>query len=107
MDSTLHSAYLTRGARFYGVILVFGMLISIYTMTHSSKFHIVDEVSIFAVTESLGLRASLDTNAIAWTQWVNSPGEVLGAFGPDGDVYSKKGPAPAFLAAPWYVFLHL
>ena len=56
-----------------------------------------------AVTESVAKRASLDTNAIAWTQWVNSPGEVLGAFGPEGDVFSKKGPAPAFLAVPFYL----
>ncbi len=28
-------------------------------------------------------------------------------FGPEGDVYSKKGPGPAVLAAPWYLLLHL
>ena len=94
-------------ARYYGMVLIFGLLVSIYTMSHSSKFHVVDEVSLFAVTESLGQRQEVDTNAIAWTQWVNSPGEVLGAFGPNGEVYSKKGPAPAFLAVPWYALLHL
>ncbi len=31
--------------------------------------------------------------------------EVLGAFGPTGEVYSKKGPAPAFLAVPWHMLL--
>jgi hypothetical protein len=72
-------------------------------LSNSGRFHIVDEVSLFAVTESLALRGEVDTNAIAWTQWVNSPGEVLGAFGPDGQVFSKKGPAPAFLAVPWYL----
>src|SRR3954447_25719438 len=107
MVSSLQSIYLTRAARWYGVILVFGLLVSVYTMSHSSKFHIVDEVSIFGVTESLGLRGAVDTNSIAWTQWVNSPGKVLGAFGPDGDVFSKKGPAPAFFALPWYALLHL
>src|SRR5215203_4612463 len=106
MVSSLHSAYLTRTARLYGMILVFGLLVSIYTMSHSSKFHIVDEVSLFAVTEAVGLRGAVDTNAIAWTQWVNSPGEVLGEFGPEGDVYSKKGPGPAILAVPWYFLLH-
>ena len=89
------------------MVLVFGLLVGVYTMSHSSKFHIVDEVSLFAVTESLGLRGAVDTNAIAWTQWVNSPGEVLGEFGPEGDVFSKKGPAPAFLAVPWYWLLYL
>ena len=91
-----------RSALFVGLAL-FGLLFSVYTFTNSGKFHIVDETSLFAVTESLGLRGALDTNAIAWTQWVNSPGEVLGAFGTDGQVYSKKGPAPAFLALPWYL----
>ena len=94
-----------RSVRLYGFVIVFSVLVAIYTMSHSSKFHVVDEVSLFSVTESLGQRGSVDTNAIAWTQWVNSPGEVLGAFGADGQVYSKKGPAPAFLAVPWYLLL--
>lgn len=82
------------------------LLVTVYTLTSSGRFHIIDEVSLFAVTESQALRGAVDTNAIAWTQWVNSPGEVLGAFGPDGQVFSKKGPAPAFLAVPWYLLLH-
>ncbi|HXF64467.1 MAG TPA: hypothetical protein VNK95_22745, partial [Caldilineaceae bacterium] len=93
--------------RTYGILALVALLLSVYTLSHSSKFHIVDEVSLFAVTESLVLRGEVDTNAIAWTQWVNSPGEVLGAFGVDDEVYSKKGPAPAFLAAPWYWLLRL
>jgi hypothetical protein len=82
--------------RIFGLLILMALLISVYTLTSSGRFHIVDEVSLFAVTESQALRGAIDTNAIAWTQWVNSAGEVLGAFGPDGDVYSKKGPAPAF-----------
>jgi hypothetical protein len=104
--SASEKAYSTRTARLYGMILVFGLLVTIYTMSHSSKFHIVDEVSLFAVTESIVLRGEVNTNAIAWTQWTNSPGEVLGEFGPEGDVYSKKGPAPAVLAVPWYTLLY-
>jgi hypothetical protein len=91
--------------RFFGFLVLVALLWSIYTLTSAGKFHIVDEVSLFAVTESVATRGSVDTNAIAWTQWVNSPGEVLGAFGPNGEVYSKKGPAPAILAAPWYLLL--
>ena len=83
-----------------GHSILFGLLVSVYTMTSAGKFHIVDEVSLFAVTESLALRGEVDTNAIAWTQWVNSPGEVLGAFGEDGQVYSKKGPAPPLRPCP-------
>ena len=65
-----------------------------YPITGSGRFHIVDEVSLFSVTESVAKRGAFDTNAIAWTQWVNSPGEVLGAFGPEGDDFSKKGGMP-------------
>ncbi len=88
--------------RILGMILLAGLLYSVYTFTNAGRFHIIDEVSIYGVTESVARRGTVDTNAIAWTQWVNSPGEVLGAFGPDGDVYSKKGPAPAFAAVRAY-----
>lgn len=91
--------------RSFGLLVIVALLWSVYVLTSAGKFHIVDEVSLFAVTESLATRGRVDTNAIAWTQWVNSPGEVLGAFGPNGEVYSKKGPAPAVLAAPWYLLL--
>lgn len=91
--------------RLYGAAILGALLFALYILTSAGKFHIVDEVSLFAVTESIALHGNVDTNAIAWTQWVNSPGEVLGAFGQDGEVYSKKGPAPAFLAVPWYLLL--
>jgi hypothetical protein len=93
--------------RRYGIFILIVLLYCVYVFTNSGRTHIVDEVSLFAVTESLGLRGEVDTNAIAWTQWVNSPGEVLGAFGSDGEVYSKKGPGPAFLAVPWYLLLRM
>jgi hypothetical protein len=96
-----------RQIRLFGLLVLMALLVTVYTMTSSGRFHIVDEVSLFAVTESQALRGAIDTNAIAWTQWVNSPGEVLGAFGEEGDVYSKKGPAPAFFAVPWYLLLHI
>ncbi len=95
----------TMSKPLYGAMLLVALLFSIYILTSAGKFHIVDEVSLFAVTESVALHGNVDTNAIGWTQWVNSPGEVLGAFGQEGEVYSKKGPAPAFLAVPWYLLL--
>jgi hypothetical protein len=88
-----------------GYLGLFTLLFSLYVFTNAGRFHIIDEVSLFAVTESLALRGEVNTNAIAWTQWVNSPGEVLGAFGEEGNVYSKKGPVPAFLAVLWYLLL--
>ncbi len=89
-----------RGAALWAL---FALLAAVYLVTGSGRFHIVDEVSLFAVTESVAKRGAFDTNAIVWTQWVNSPGEVLGAFGPEGDDFSKKGPAPALLAVPFYL----
>lgn len=91
--------------RRYGLRLLITLLVLVYTFTNAGRFHIIDEVSLFALTESVAQRGAVDTNAIAWTQWVNSPGEVLGEFGPDGQVFSKKGPAPALLAVPWYWLL--
>jgi hypothetical protein len=95
-----------RQIRMYGILILVAFLTTVYVLSSSGRFHIIDEVSMYTVTESLALRAEVDTNAIAWTQWVNSPGEVLGAFGPDGQVFSKKGPALSFLAVPWYLLLH-
>ncbi|HIQ06450.1 MAG TPA: hypothetical protein EYH31_12330 [Anaerolineae bacterium] len=76
------------------------LLFLVYLLSGSGGFHIVDEVSLYAVTENLVRRGALDTNAIAWAQWVNSPAEVLGTWGVDGNVYSKKGVAPVLLAVP-------
>ncbi|MDQ3249919.1 MAG: hypothetical protein M3Q45_12030, partial [Chloroflexota bacterium] len=96
---------MTSPYRRYGISVLIALLVSVYTLTNAGRSHVIDEESLFAVTESLALRGAVDTNAIAWTQWTNSPGEVLGAFGPNGEVFSKKGPAPAFLAVPWYWLL--
>ena len=93
----------TRTSRGAALWALFALLAAVYLITGSGRFHIVDEVSLFSVTESVAKRGAFDTNAIAWTQWVNSPGEVLGAFGPEGDDFSKKGPAPAILAVPFYL----
>ena len=83
-------------------VALFVLLFTIYLLTGSGGFHIVDEISLFAVTESAAKRGAFDTNAIAWMQWTTSPGERLGALGTGGDVFSKKGPALALLAVPLY-----
>lgn len=91
----------------FGMLLLVCVLITVYTLTNSGGFHIIDEPSRFAVTESLARRGAVDTNIIAWSQWATAPKEAQGAFGPDGDVYSKKGPAYAFVTLPWYGLLRL
>ena len=84
-------------------IALLSLLIAVYLVTSSGGLHIADEVSLFSVTESLVKRGAFDTNSIAWTQWVLAPAAVQGAFGLAGDVFSKKGTAPSFVAIPFYL----
>ena len=76
-------------------LLVF--LLNVYLLVYAGRFHVVDEVSTYAMSESLAKRGSLDTDQIAWTQWARPQREVQGAFGRGGHVYSQKGLATAFL----------
>ncbi len=77
-------------------------LFSIYLFTYRGGFHSIDEVSIFAVTESLAKFGRFNTDQIAWTQWTTSQAEAQGFFGIDGHVYSKKGLALSLVQAPLY-----
>ncbi len=81
-------------------LAVAAILFTLYLISGAGNFHIIDEVSLYSVTENLARRGSWDTDQIAWSQWVNSPAEVLGAWGKDGHVYSKKGVAPALAFLP-------
>lgn len=75
---------------------------AIYLLVYRGGFHSVDEVSMFAVTESLVKFGQVNTDQIAWTQWTTSQAEAQGFFGPDGHVYSKKGLALSLAQAPLY-----
>jgi 4-amino-4-deoxy-L-arabinose transferase-like glycosyltransferase len=77
-------------------------LFSIYLLSYRGGFHSVDEVSMFAVTESLVKFGHFDTDQIAWTQWTTAQAEAQGFFGRDGRVYSKKGLALSLAQAPLY-----
>lgn len=77
-------------------------LFSIYLFAYRGGFHSVDEVSMFAVTESLVKFGQLNTDQIAWTQWTTSQAEAQGFFGSDGHVFSKKGLALSLAQAPLY-----
>ncbi len=77
-------------------------LFAVYLLSYRGGFHSVDEVSMFAVTESLVKFGRLDTDQIAWTQWTTSQREAQGFFGADGHVYSKKGLALSLAMAPLY-----
>jgi hypothetical protein len=77
-------------------------LFAVYLLSYRGGFHSVDEVSMFAVTESLVKFGRLDTDQIAWTQWTTSQREAQGFFGVDGHVYSKKGLAISLVMVPLY-----
>lgn len=77
-------------------------LFAVYLFTYRGGFHSVDEVSMFAVTESLVKFGRVNTDQIAWTQWTTSQAEAQGFFGPDGHVYSKKGLALSLAQVPLY-----
>ena len=77
-------------------------LFALYLLSYRGGFHSVDEVSTFAVTESLVKFGQFNTDQIAWTQWVTTQAEAQGFFGQDGHVYSKKGLAISLAQAPLY-----
>ncbi len=77
-------------------------LFAVYLFTYRGGFHSVDEVSTFAVTENLVKFGRLNTDQIAWTQWVTTQSEAQGFFGRNGHVYSKKGLAISLFQAPLY-----
>ncbi len=78
---------------------LFLFLLALYLLIYGGRFHIIDEVSIYAMAENIAKRGSLDTDQILWSQWVRAEREVQGAFGRDGHVYSKKGFGAALLPA--------
>jgi hypothetical protein len=77
-------------------------LFSVYLFVYRGGFHSIDEVSMFAVTESLVKFGRFNTDQIAWTQWTTTQAEAQGFFGRDGHVYSKKGLALSLAQAPLY-----
>lgn len=78
------------------------LLFSVYLFVYSGGLHSIDEYAIFAVTESLAKTGQPTMNQLVWGQWGERPGAEQGAFGPTGDLYSKKGPATSVLALPFY-----
>lgn len=90
-----------RQRRSLGLALTL-FLFAVYLLVYRGGFHSVDEVSMFAVTESLVKFGRVNTDQIAWTQWTTSQAEAQGFFGADGHVYSKKGLALSLAQAPLY-----
>jgi hypothetical protein len=77
-------------------------LFAVYLLGYRGGFHSADEVSIFAVGESLVKFGRFNADQVAWTQWVTTQREAQGFFGLDGHVYSKKGLGLSLFVAPLY-----
>ena len=77
-------------------------LFAVYLFSYRGGFHSIDEVSMFATTESMVKFGRFNTDQIAWTQWTTSQAEAQGFFGRDGHVYSKKGLGLSLAQAPLY-----
>jgi len=77
-------------------------LFAVYLFVYRGGFHSVDEVAIYAVTESFAKFGKFNIDQIAWIQWTTTQAEAQGFFGVDGHVYSKKGLALSLAQAPLY-----
>lgn len=73
------------------------LLLAIYLLTASGRFHSDDEMSVFAVAQSLVGRGEVTIDQIAWNQDL---GGGVGRALPDGRVFSKYGIGGSLLEAP-------
>ncbi len=75
-------------------LALFLFLLSAYLLTYSGSLHSSDGQAMFSVTESLVRRGGYDINQIRWM------GLQQGTFGPDGELYCRKGFATSLLTIP-------
>ena len=74
--------------------LIFCLLLAAYLITYTGIIQSSDGLAMFATTESMARRGDIDSNQLLWM------GNQQGNFGPDGDLYSRKGLGMALLALP-------
>ncbi|GIK39193.1 MAG: hypothetical protein BroJett011_30260 [Chloroflexota bacterium] len=73
-------------------------LFSIYLLTFSGKFHVMDELAVFTAGHNLAQYQRADINPLIWTNhWTPNP---PGIWGSDGNLYTKKPPGISFITAP-------
>lgn len=73
---------------------LFWLLFACYLLTFTARIESSDSLSMFATVESMVRRGEVDSNQLLWM------GIQQGSFGPDGDLYSRKGLGMALLAWP-------
>jgi hypothetical protein len=74
------------------------LLYAVYLLTFSGKFHVMDELAVFAAGHNLAGHGRADINQLIWTNhWTPDP---PGVWGQDGHLYTKKAPGISFITAP-------
>lgn len=73
---------------------LFWLLFACYLLTFTARIESSDGLSMFATVESMVRRGEVDSNQLLWM------GLQQGSFGPDGELYSRKGLGMVLLAWP-------
>ncbi|MBX3049977.1 MAG: hypothetical protein KF753_00810 [Caldilineaceae bacterium] len=74
--------------------LVAALLFACYLLTYTGIIQSSDGLAMFATTESIVRRGAADINQLRWMDIQQ------GSFGPDGELYSRKGLGMTLLALP-------
>ena len=74
--------------------LIFGFLLACYLLTYTGIIQSSDGLAMFATVESMVRRGEIDSNQLLWMDIQQ------GSFGPDGELYSRKGLGMPLLAFP-------
>ncbi|MBV7333836.1 hypothetical protein KFU94_37515 [Chloroflexi bacterium TSY] len=78
--------------------LLFGFLLACYGLTYTGVIQSSDGLAMFATTESIVRRGEVDMNQLLWMDLQQ------GSYGPDGQLYSRKGLGMTLLTLPlvWF-----
>ena len=75
-------------------LCIIGLLFASYLFTYTGLIDSSDGLAMFATAESMVRRGEIDSNQLIWM------GNQQGNFGPDGDLYSRKGLGMVLLTVP-------
>lgn len=73
---------------------IVGLLFACYLFTYTGVIQSSDGLAMFATAHSMARQGSIDSNQLIWM------GNQQGNFGPDGNLYSRKGLGMTVLAVP-------
>ena len=75
--------------------LIFGFLFACYLLTYTGIIQSSDGLAMFATAESIVRRGEIDINQLLWMDLQQ------GSYGPDGELYSRKGLGMTLLVLPF------